>query len=115
MLQKRELKTVAAGNAYRVEVDSAGHRWTLDEPAADGGTDAGPTPVEAFLGGLLSCLTISFQFTARRAKVPIERIEGWIAANHWPIAPDLGRYPYPAHEPMAFWGDNAKLMQCLHA
>ena len=81
MLQKRELKSVALGNAYRVEVESATRNWTLDEPAADGGTDAGPTPVEAFLGGLLSCLTISFQFTARRAKVPIERIEGWIAAN----------------------------------
>ena len=42
-------------------------------------------------------------------------VEGWIAANRWPIGLDLGRYPYPAHEPMAFWGDNAKLMQCLDA
>ena len=42
-------------------------------------------------------------------------VEGWIAANRWPIGLDLGRYPYPAHEPMAFWGDNTKLMQCLHA
>jgi len=42
-------------------------------------------------------------------------VECWIAANGWSIGLDLGRYPYPAHEPMAFWGDNAKLMQCLHA
>jgi nucleoside-diphosphate-sugar epimerase len=42
-------------------------------------------------------------------------VEGWVAANRWPIALDLGCYPYPAHEPMAFWGDNAKLMKCLDA
>jgi len=42
-------------------------------------------------------------------------VEGWIAANRWQIGLDLGRYPYPAHEPMAFWGDNAKLTQCLDA
>jgi nucleoside-diphosphate-sugar epimerase len=42
-------------------------------------------------------------------------VEGWIAANEWPIGIDLGRYPYPAHEPMAFWGDSAKLVRCLQA
>ena len=42
-------------------------------------------------------------------------VEEWIAANHWPIGLDLGRYPYPAHEPMAFWGDREKLTQCLQA
>ena len=80
-LRPRELRTVSAGGTYRVDVESAGKAWTLDEPEADGGTNAGPTPVEAFLGGLLSCLTISFQFSARRKGVPIDRIEGWIAAN----------------------------------
>jgi nucleoside-diphosphate-sugar epimerase len=42
-------------------------------------------------------------------------VEGWIAANGWAIGLDLGRYPYPTHEPMAFWGDPTKLMQCLAA
>jgi nucleoside-diphosphate-sugar epimerase len=42
-------------------------------------------------------------------------VEGWIAANGWSIELDLGRYPYPAHEPMAFWGDATKLGQCLQA
>ncbi|MEO5844656.1 MAG: NAD(P)-dependent oxidoreductase [Caldimonas sp.] len=40
-------------------------------------------------------------------------VEGWLAANAWTIGLDLGRYPYPAHEPMAFWGDAAKLKRCL--
>jgi dTDP-6-deoxy-L-talose 4-dehydrogenase (NAD+) len=26
---------------------------------------------------------------------------------------NLGHYPYPDHEPMAFWGDNKKLMLAL--
>ena len=42
-------------------------------------------------------------------------VERWIVASGWPIGLDLGRYPYPSHEPMAFWGDNAKLTRCLQA
>jgi dTDP-6-deoxy-L-talose 4-dehydrogenase (NAD+) len=42
-------------------------------------------------------------------------VEGWLAANAWTIGLDLGRYPYPGHEPMAFWGDAAKLKRCLQA
>ena len=41
-------------------------------------------------------------------------VEGWIAGNGWAIEPELGRFPYPAHEPMAFWGDNQKLRRCLN-
>jgi dTDP-6-deoxy-L-talose 4-dehydrogenase (NAD+) len=40
-------------------------------------------------------------------------VEGWIAANGWAITPALGHYPYPDHEPMAFWGDRRKLDRCL--
>jgi dTDP-6-deoxy-L-talose 4-dehydrogenase (NAD+) len=40
-------------------------------------------------------------------------VEGWIAANGWAITPVLSHYPYPDHEPMAFWGDRRKLDRCL--
>ena len=40
-------------------------------------------------------------------------VEGWIAQNRWAITPALGHYPYPDHEPMAFWGDRRKLDRCL--
>lgn len=40
-------------------------------------------------------------------------VEGWIAEQGWSIRPDLGRHPYPSHEPLAFWGDNTKLQHCL--
>ena len=40
-------------------------------------------------------------------------VEGWIGENSWDIALNLGYYPYPTYEPMAFWGDRAKLDHCL--
>lgn len=40
-------------------------------------------------------------------------VEAWIADKGWTIRPELGRFPYPAHEPMAFWGDERKLRRCL--
>jgi nucleoside-diphosphate-sugar epimerase len=40
-------------------------------------------------------------------------VEGWIQARGWQMKLDLGRYPYPAHEPMAFWGSNAKLISLM--
>ena len=36
-------------------------------------------------------------------------VEGWIKENSWRILLNLGFYPYPAYEPMAFWGDGGKM------
>ena len=38
-------------------------------------------------------------------------IERWIRENEWNIEPNLGCYPYPTYEPMAFWGDVKKLSE----
>jgi dTDP-6-deoxy-L-talose 4-dehydrogenase (NAD+) len=40
-------------------------------------------------------------------------VESWIAANGWSIELNLGHYPYPTFEPMAFWGDRRKLAACI--
>lgn len=40
-------------------------------------------------------------------------VEGWIREQGWTIVPKLGRFPYPQHEPMAFWGNRVKLDRCL--
>jgi dTDP-6-deoxy-L-talose 4-dehydrogenase (NAD+) len=40
-------------------------------------------------------------------------VEGWIKENAWSITPNLGHYPYPDYEPMAFWGDRRKLDSLL--
>lgn len=42
-------------------------------------------------------------------------VEQWITANGWDIELELGRYPYPTYEPLAFWGSRAKLEACLEA
>ena len=39
--------------------------------------------------------------------------EGWIKENGWTVALNLGYYPYPDYEPMAFWGSQKKLSQCF--
>ena len=40
-------------------------------------------------------------------------VEQWVRERRAAIELNLGHYPYPSHEPMAFWGDCAKLKACL--
>ncbi|SEB02932.1 NAD-dependent epimerase/dehydratase family protein [Paraburkholderia sartisoli] len=40
-------------------------------------------------------------------------VEQWLSDNDREIALDLGRYPYPDYEPMAFWGARNKLDSVL--
>jgi len=36
-------------------------------------------------------------------------VEQWIKGNEWDIKLNLGYYPYPDYEPMAFWGEREKM------
>lgn len=36
-------------------------------------------------------------------------VEQWLEENGWQIKLNLGHYPYPDYEPLAYWGDAAKL------
>lgn len=40
-------------------------------------------------------------------------VEQWLVENGWHIALNLGHYPYPDYEPMAFWGDRHRLNTIL--
>lgn len=40
-------------------------------------------------------------------------VESWLKENDWNIALNLGCYPYPSYEPMAFWGDRRRLDDIL--
>lgn len=40
-------------------------------------------------------------------------VEGWVKENGWSIKLNLGHYPYPDYEPMAFWGDSKKLLTLI--
>jgi nucleoside-diphosphate-sugar epimerase len=41
-------------------------------------------------------------------------VEQWRHEQGWEMALDLGRYPYPDYEPMAFWGSSARLQRLLN-
>jgi nucleoside-diphosphate-sugar epimerase len=38
-------------------------------------------------------------------------VEQWLSENNWKIDLNLGYYPYPDYEPMAFWGDARKFIK----
>lgn len=40
-------------------------------------------------------------------------VENWRKEQNWQINFNFGYYPYPDYEPMAFWGDNTKLLSIL--
>lgn len=40
-------------------------------------------------------------------------VEQWIAEHGWDISLNLGHYPYPDYEPLAFWGSNTKLISLI--
>jgi len=52
--------THVSGDRFAIQV--RGHRLVVDQPVADGGQDAGPTPTELFVGSLAACVA----FYARR-------------------------------------------------
>ncbi|SDH62737.1 NAD-dependent epimerase/dehydratase family protein [Propionivibrio dicarboxylicus] len=42
-------------------------------------------------------------------------VEGWIREHGWKIKLNLGHFPYPTYEPMAFWGNMSKLQKLLES
>lgn len=40
-------------------------------------------------------------------------VEQWLNENNWDIQLNLGYYPYPDYEPMAFWGSKKKYAECV--
>lgn len=42
-------------------------------------------------------------------------VERWLSENGCSIELELGKYPYPDYEPMAFWGSRTKLDRILRA
>ena len=51
------------------------HTLLLDQPVAAGGTDLGPTPVDAFLATIGSCLGTIARLVAHQKKITLEKME----------------------------------------
>ena len=56
----------------RFVITARGHECTVDVPQSKGGTDAGPTSPELFVGALGTCIGIYVVDYYQRAKLPTE-------------------------------------------
>jgi putative redox protein len=69
------------GDRYTLGI--RGHEVVVDQPVSDGGTDAGPSPTELFVGGLVSCVAFyAGRFLERHG---IDR-DGLSVACDWEMA-----------------------------
>jgi putative redox protein len=59
---------------FRSEVELRDHRLVVDEPAALGGTDTGPNPVELILAALGTCQEITYRAYATALGIELESI-----------------------------------------
>jgi putative redox protein len=66
-----EALAAGGGHALRQEVRLGRHRLTIDEPVAQGGADAGPTPYGLLLAALGGCTAITMRLYAERKKLPL--------------------------------------------
>ena len=51
------------------------HELILDQPKQAGGTDLGPTPIDAFLATIGSCLGTISRIVARQKKITLNKME----------------------------------------
>jgi len=62
----REVVVTGDGVALRQDIACGPNRWSADEPASNGGTDAGPGAHELLLSALCACTR-----AARRMNWPV--------------------------------------------
>nr|WP_255682030.1 2-oxo acid dehydrogenase subunit E2 [Natrinema sp. SYSU A 869] len=69
-------RTVTATNPEGMQgrIEAGSFEWTYDEPESSGGTETGPTPVDVFLGGFASCLSLSTRYQANKRDASIDEI-----------------------------------------
>ena len=67
--------TASNQEGYLVRAQTRSHELILDEPRENGGTDQGPTPLEALLAALAGCLIMTLRLHAQRNHIDIESVE----------------------------------------
>ncbi len=91
--------TAAYHGGTRYDITCGQHRIVTDQPAEDGGQDAGMSPVELFVGSVASCVAYFVgQFCARHQ---ISR-EGLVVHADWNLAETphrVGRIELAIHLP----------------
>ena len=67
----------------RYDIDSRGHRVITDQPVDEGGTDAGMSPVDLFIGSLTACVAYFIGRYCVRHQIPCE---GFTVEADWTMA-----------------------------
>lgn len=68
------VEVIGSTERFTTEVRARGHRLLTDEPRSVGGTNRGPTPYEALLGALGSCISMTLRMYADRKEIPLEAV-----------------------------------------
>ena len=58
----------------RTSARAGKHELVIDEPAAGGGTDEGPTPIETMIAALLGCTNVIFNRVAEKNHVEVREL-----------------------------------------
>jgi len=72
--EKMEIKVLVEGKAEsptRMNIKSGKFSMVIDEPEQMGGTDVGPSPMQALLMALAGCLNITGHFVAREKNMKL--------------------------------------------
>src|SRR3954454_4227026 len=73
--------TSAADPQWRVQLRSGSHALVADEPAANGGGDAGPSPFGLLLSGLAACTAMTLRMYAERKGWTLSRLDVDVVYN----------------------------------
>src|ERR1700737_4536164 len=67
--------TSATAPQWRVQLRAGAHQMVADEPATNGGGDAGPSPFGLLLSGLAACTATTLRMYAERKGWTLAAIE----------------------------------------
>jgi uncharacterized OsmC-like protein len=68
-------------DGFKIETKSRHHIAYVDQPAAGGGTDSGPTPLEYLFISLASCIVTIGHIIAKQRHYPVRKIEVHVEGN----------------------------------
>ena len=85
MSDPRRVHAELGPSGYRTVARVGSHLVVADEPAAVGGGDTGPTPMELVAAGLAGCISITLRMVAQRKGWPLEGVETEVAMGKEPV------------------------------
>ena len=69
-------------DSYTTKIEVGGHALTADEPARNGGHNAGPAPYDFLLAGLGACTAITLRMYADRKQWPVTAVDVALHLTH---------------------------------